>query len=60
MTYRIISTTDGQFIGEEFTDEFPIQLGTFEFSPDYPPITLGDKSKRFFNSNYSIDTREVV
>lgn len=59
MKLQIISTTDGKFIGLEFNDKFPIKLGDIEFTPDSTPIQIGNKTWRFFNSNYSIDTKEV-
>ena len=59
MKLRIIGTTDGQFLGHEFTDKFPIILGGSTFSPDTVPQPLGGNAWRFHNSNYQIDAEEV-
>jgi hypothetical protein len=59
MKLNIISTTDGQFSGMDFEDVFPLVLGESEFTPDGPPIDLGDKKWRYYNSNYSIDAQEI-
>jgi hypothetical protein len=59
MNLQIISSTDGKFLMKLITDTIPILLGDYEFIPDYPPIPLADKEWRLYNSNYSIDVREV-
>lgn len=59
MIFKIISTTDNKFLGIEFEDVFPVVLNGYEFSPDYKPIDLGNKTWRFFNSNYSIEAKET-
>lgn len=59
MKLRITDSTDKKNLGQEITDTFPVQLSGYEFMPDGLPIKLGANEWRFFNSNYSIDTREV-
>jgi hypothetical protein len=59
MMLKIISTTDGRFIGTEFEPVFPLLLGDdFGFSPD-KAVPLSAVSTRFFNSNYCIDAEEI-
>lgn len=59
MQVRVIDTTDGQFLGEEFdSEDRPIVFDDdVQFYPDRViPIPGG---LRFASSNYIIDTREV-
>lgn len=57
--FKIISSTDNQFLGHIFQDTSPIFLGDRSFIPDNSPIQISSKIWRFFNSNYSIDAQEA-
>lgn len=59
MNLVITNTTDNKYLGLKFQDIFPIKIGDTEFTPDYPPISLGKMTWRFYNSNYSIDAKEI-
>jgi len=58
MIQQIISSTDNKFLGYTFDDTLPIILGDFVFTPDNK-LPLGGSSWRFYNSNYSIDSKEM-
>jgi hypothetical protein len=58
MKLVITDTTDKQHLGLIIEDVFPFKFEEFEFVPDGPPIKLDDGC-RYFNSNYSIDTKEI-
>lgn len=58
MKYTITSSTDNANLGVTFELPFPILLGDMEFQPDQPPIRVGGKILRYFNSNYAIDVIE--
>lgn len=54
---KIISTTDGKFIGREVIDKTHVDLDDYEFIPDrIVEITPG--IWRLSNTNYVIDVQE--
>ena len=60
MKHEITHSTDDQFLGHKFDDTEPIVLNGSLFSPDKPKLSLGNGEWRFYNSNYSLDTKEVI
>lgn len=58
--YKIVDSTDNQFLGIEFVYESSVlSLNGFEFNIDKPPVHIGENVWRFFNSNYSIDAKQL-
>ena len=56
MKMTITDTTDGKYYGIVIEDSFPVMLDDdVEFMPSAPPILIGPKIRRYFNSNYQID-----
>ena len=60
MLQVITRSTDGQHLGQEFEDTEAIVLSGSLFVPDAPKVNLGEGAWRFYNSNYSFDTLEVI
>ena len=58
MKLIITSSTDNQHLGLVIEDTFPVMFGDMEFQPDQPPIQVGGKILRYYNSNYAIDCIE--
>jgi len=59
MNMQIVSTTDGNYVGEVISNLYPIMLDGVQFIPDRPMKLVGDGLWRFSNSNYSIDAQEI-
>lgn len=55
MILRILSSTDGKFLGMTFDDEQPIILNGFEFKPTETK-DIGDGLIQVSNSNYVVIT----
>ena len=55
MILRILSSTDGKFIGVAFDDDHPIILNGFEFKPTETK-DIGDGLIQVSNSNYVVIT----
>ena len=55
---KIISTTDGKFVGMEFDPSQPIILDGSEFMPDKVQ-NFPDGTSRYSNSSYVIDVQEA-
>ena len=53
MILKILSSTDGKFIGVTFDDEQPIILDSFEFKPTETK-DIGDGLIQVGNSNYVV------
>lgn len=61
MTYRIISTTDGKFVGKTVSDISAVELEVGEiFRADRAPVEISDTQVRVCNSNYCIDLERVA
>lgn len=59
MMYSIIGSTDGKFLGGVVEYAEGILSTTFGFVPDQSPIQVDERVLRFYNSNYSIDVKEI-
>ena len=58
MKLTITSTTDRQFIGFTFTDDFPVTLPNgSQFLPE-SAVEIAPKNYRLITSNYIIDVKE--
>ena len=57
MILKIVSSTDGKFIGVTFDDEQPIILDSFEFKPTETK-DIGEGLIQLSNSNYIVITEQ--
>jgi len=58
MMNRIISTTDGNFVGTVFDNELPITLNGETFAPD-KVLEISATVTRYANSSYVLDAEEI-
>lgn len=58
MILKVLSSTDGQFLGMKFDDEQPIVFKGFEFKPTKIEAAA-DGITRFSNSNYVILAKSI-
>lgn len=59
MRLKIVNTTNGQFLGYEFEDAYPVQLPNGSiFFPEHI-IVLPSGNYRLVTSNFIIDAKEV-